>query len=280
MNDEQQLLASAYLDGALTDEERARAEADPEVMAAVDRLGQLRRALAALEPPDRARRDAAINAALGLFDSESQVTAPPPVTSLAARRWTRWLMPAAAAAVVVILAGGILATRDDDGDGGGGDDAAGSATSDGAGAALDVEEDQSADAAPSATGDTRSAPDEGGAAATTNAVTEAAGTLAAAAATTGAPEATAATSVVVLTSPEELTEFASVALFATDYAPPADVARPTCDEVEGQWLGPATYVDDGVETAVEIFLVAAADEVRAVHTATCTVIAIAPAPQR
>jgi hypothetical protein len=279
MNDEQQLLASAYLDGALTDEERARAEADPEVMAAVDRLGQLRRALAALEPPDRARRDAAINAALGLFDSESQVTAPPPVPSLAARRWTRWLMPAAAAAVVVILAGGILATRDGDGDGGG-DDAAGSATSDVAGAALDVEEDQSADTAPSATGDTRSAPDEGGAAATTNAVTEAAGTLAAAAATTGAPEATAEASVVVLTSPEELTEFASVALFATDYAPPADVARATCDEVEGQWLGPATYVDDGVETAVEIFLVAAADEVRAVHTATCTVIAIAPAPQR
>ena len=70
MNDEQQLLASAYLDGALTDEERARAEADPEVMAAVERLGELRRALAAVEPPDRARRDAAINAALEVFDAE------------------------------------------------------------------------------------------------------------------------------------------------------------------------------------------------------------------
>ena len=38
MNDDQHILASAYLDGALTDEERAQAEADPEVMAAVERL--------------------------------------------------------------------------------------------------------------------------------------------------------------------------------------------------------------------------------------------------
>ena len=86
MNDAQHILASAYLDGALTDEERAQAEADPEVMAAVERLGEVRRALAAVEPPDRARRDAAINAALGVFDSESRVAAPPPVTSIAARR--------------------------------------------------------------------------------------------------------------------------------------------------------------------------------------------------
>ena len=40
------------------------------------------------------------------------------------------------------------------------------------------------------------------------------------------------------------------------------------------------YVEDGVETPVEVFLVAAAGEVRAVDTATCAVIATAPAPER
>jgi hypothetical protein len=279
MNDEQHLLASAYLDGVVTDEERARAEADPEVMAAVERLREVRRALAAVEPPDRARRDAAINAALGLFDSEAPAAAPPPpVTSLAARRSARWLMPAAAAAAVVIIAGGILATRNGDDDGGG-DDSAAVATTVEDGARVDAaEEDQSAaDTAPAATGDTRSA-GEGGAAATTS---PAAGTFAAAADTTGAPEATAlAASLVVLTSPEELTEFARGALFATEYAPPADVARRPCDEVRGEWLGPAIYVEDDEETPVEIFLVAADDEVRAVDTATCTVIVTAPAPAR
>ena len=274
MNDAQHILASAYLDGALTDEERAQAEADPEVMAAVDRLGEVRRALAAVEPPDRARRDAAINAALGVFDSESRVATPPPVTSIAARRWTRWLMPAAAAALVVIVAGGIVATRNGNDDGG--DDAGGAADTVEDGVLLEAGEDQpAADTAPAGTGATRAAEDEGGAAATTNV---APGAEATTGATTGAPGTTAAAGVVVLTSPEDLTEFASVALFASEYATPADGPRPTCDEVQGRWLGPAVYVEDGVETPVEIFLAAAAGEVRAVDTATCAVVTTAPAP--
>ena len=67
----------------------------------------------------------------------------------------------------------------------------------------------------------------------------------------------------MLTSPEELTAFASSELFeSTDR--PAAAAGPTCDEVRGQWLGSATYVEDGVETAVEVFLAEPAGEVRAV----------------
>ena len=120
--------------------------------------------------------------------------------------------------------------------------------------------------------------DEGAAATTAAGATEAAGTVGAAPDTTGAPGTTTTASVLVIRSPEELTEFASVALFATTYAAPADSARPTCDEVRGRWLGPAMYVDDGVETPVEVFLVAAAGEVRAVDAATCAVIATAPAP--
>ena len=277
MNDQQQLLASAYLDGALTDDERALAEADPEVMAAVESLGELRRALAVVDPPDRARRDAAINAALGVFDSESRVATPPPVTSLSARRWSRWLMPAAAAAVVVTLAGGILATQNDDG---GGDDSASIASTDEGGVLLSAqEEDQSAaDTAPAATAETRSADQGGAAAATTNAASaEAPGTLAAAG--TAVPEHTDTASFSVLTSPEQLTEFASRELLrAAD--DPASAVRQTCDEVRGRWLGSATLIVDGVETPVEVFLAAPAGEVRAVETATCTVVARAPAPER
>src|SRR5262245_10175958 len=112
MNDEQQLLASAYLDGTSTDEERARAEADPEVLAAAARLGELRRALSAVDPPDPARRDAAINAALDAFTA-ARPAAPPPVSARAGRRSSTWFLGAAAAALVLVVAGGILAMRSD-----------------------------------------------------------------------------------------------------------------------------------------------------------------------
>ena len=247
MNDAQHILASAYLDGALTDEERAQAEADPEVMAAVEHLGEVRRALSAVDPPDRARRDAAINAALEVFDSESRVAAPPPVTSIAARRSTRWLMPAAAAAVVVVLAGGLLATRGGNDDSSG-DDAGGDAAATTGALREAAEQTQSA----ADTGDRSADEDELAAATTAAGATEAAGTVGAAPDTTGAPGTTTTASVVVIRSREELTEFASVALFATTYAEPStptDNAGPTCGEVRGRRLGPAMYVEDGVDDA-------------------------------
>ena len=42
MNDDQRLLANAYLDGEVSADERARAEADPEVVAEVARLRAVR----------------------------------------------------------------------------------------------------------------------------------------------------------------------------------------------------------------------------------------------
>ena len=124
MNDDQRLLANAYLDGEVSAEERARAEADPEVVAEVDRLRAVAEALRVTDAPDPQRRDAAIDAALDAFELRPAATiattpelpVAPPV-SLDARRRARWLRPlAAAAAVVVLIAGGValLGNRDDD----------------------------------------------------------------------------------------------------------------------------------------------------------------------
>jgi hypothetical protein len=267
MNDEQELLASAYLDGALTDEERARAEADPDVMAAVEQLGELRRAVSAVDPPNPARRDAAINAALKAFDADRRPTAPPPVRSLAGSRASTWFFGAAAAALVLVVAGGILATRGDQG----GDDSAGgaAATSTTGGHVL---ADLSSGGAES-TGGTDAAPQarEDAGATAGPATTAAPGTFAAAAPTTPTPQE--ARIPPVLTSPEELTAFAAQSGDAQVMA--ADGTRPPCHR--GQWLGPAIYVLDGVDTHVDVFLARRAGEVRAVDPATCAILVTAPA---
>ena len=108
-SDEHLLLASAYVDGELTADERARAEADPVVMSMVEELRGVRRQLAVASPPDDPRRDAAIVAALA---------AALPIPSIAARRRARWMAPvAAAAAALVLVVGGIVVLRaGDDGE--------------------------------------------------------------------------------------------------------------------------------------------------------------------
>ena len=50
MNDDLTLLASAYLDGDVTADERARVEADPELIAEVERLRYVKVLLADTEP--------------------------------------------------------------------------------------------------------------------------------------------------------------------------------------------------------------------------------------
>jgi hypothetical protein len=69
MNDEQYLLANAFLDGELTAEERRIAEADPEVMTEVERLRALQAELRDVPAPTAAAREAAISAAMAAFDS-------------------------------------------------------------------------------------------------------------------------------------------------------------------------------------------------------------------
>ena len=134
MNDDLTLLASAYLDGDLTADERARVENDTEVLAEVDRLRSVRALLSDVEPQAISVREAQLATAFEVWDrlperertaarrdstpagidaaavaGAASVTAPTPLNSR--RRSTRgtstrWLT-GAAAALVLVLAGGV-----------------------------------------------------------------------------------------------------------------------------------------------------------------------------
>ena len=112
-------LASAYLDGEATADERARVEADPELLAEVARLRHIGDAVAATSPASPAHRDAAIAAALSVFD-ELRVGGPtaPTVVPIASRRHARWMqaLTAAAAIAVLVLGGFVIANRGGDDD--------------------------------------------------------------------------------------------------------------------------------------------------------------------
>lgn len=112
-------LASRYVDGDLDAGERAAAEADSEVMAWVERFAGIRSALAEPVEVDAPARDAAIAAALSVFDEQetSPAVGAPAVTELAAararrvRRTSRWLGAAAAAAAVAVGGAVLSANR-------------------------------------------------------------------------------------------------------------------------------------------------------------------------
>jgi hypothetical protein len=140
MNDDLTLLASAYLDGDVTADERARVESDAELLAEVDRLRSVRLLLGDVEPQAISVREAQLATALDIWDrlpasertgarrdvtpagidaaavaGAASVTAP---TSIDTRRRTtspRWLT-AAAAAMVLVLAGGVALQLRNDGD--------------------------------------------------------------------------------------------------------------------------------------------------------------------
>jgi hypothetical protein len=266
MNDEQQLLASAYLDDALTDEERARAEADPDVMAAVEQLREIRRSLSTVDPPDRARRDAAINAALAAFDAERRPAAPPPVSSLASRRASKWIV-AAAAALVLVIAGGILASRGDDG--GGDDSAGGGAAATEAATDEQLLSDTAGGGAEATTGGTAATPE-----ADTRAADDpgAAPETAAAAATTAARGSTRA-DVQVPAPAADLREIAST---LSRSGHPASERAPRCDG--GRFLGRYVFTIRGKNTSVEIFYNRRAGEYIALNAQTCEPLISAPAP--
>jgi hypothetical protein len=108
-------LASRYVDGELSPDERAAAEADAAVMVWVERFGGVRAALREPIEIDAGARDAAIAAALAAVDQDGAVVAPPPaVDELAAARARRsgrlakWLGAAAAVAAVAV-GGAVLA---------------------------------------------------------------------------------------------------------------------------------------------------------------------------
>jgi len=107
VNDDQFFLASTYLDGELTEHERARAEADPAVMAGVEQLRTLQGGIAASEPPSPAARNAALSAAMDEF---ARVSVPMggTVATYRPRPVYRRVLAVAAAVVVVGMLGVVI----------------------------------------------------------------------------------------------------------------------------------------------------------------------------
>jgi len=140
MNDDLTLLASSYLDGDVTADERALVETDPDALAEVERLRSVRALLGDVEPPAISVREAQLAAALDAWDrlpeaertgarrdrtplgidaaaaaGAASVTAPTPLNNRRRQTSTRWLT-GAAAAMVLVLAGGValqLGSADD-----------------------------------------------------------------------------------------------------------------------------------------------------------------------
>ena len=131
MNDDLTLLASAYLDGDVTADERALVESDAALLAEVDRLRAVRLLLRDLEPQSISVREAQLSMALDVWDrlpaaersgarrdmtpagidaaaaaGAASVTAPTPIDGRRRTTSTRWLT-GAAAALVLVLAGGV-----------------------------------------------------------------------------------------------------------------------------------------------------------------------------
>jgi hypothetical protein len=137
MNDDDLLLlASAYLDGDVTDDERARVEADARLLAEVRHLREVRALVGDLEPSSISRREEHLAAALAAWDrlpesertgamrdatplalqrgagaaavaGAASVTAPTPLAGRRRTNLNRRVL-AAAAAVVVVLGGGLV----------------------------------------------------------------------------------------------------------------------------------------------------------------------------
>lgn len=116
MNDDQFFLANAYLDGELTDDERALAEADPAVMAEVEQLRALQRLVRDVGPPAATARSAAIAAAMSEFTTSAPGDAPAAVPFRPRPSYARYLA-VAAGVLGVGLFGVAIANL-----GGGGDD--------------------------------------------------------------------------------------------------------------------------------------------------------------
>jgi hypothetical protein len=176
--DELDELISAYLDGEVTPEERARVEEDPQLLARVDELRSVVDLWAQDLPcPTDAERDAVLAVALAGVTAAAadDGRTPTSLTTVRAGR-TRWARPAAlvaSAVAVVVLAGGAVSMIAGGGDGGG-DDLAATASARAevdASARAEIDATGAGDDAPSAAGtasvaaaqeEARSASDAGG----------------------------------------------------------------------------------------------------------------------
>ena len=241
MTDDQLLLANAYVDDDLDPPGRARAQADPDVMAEVSRLHAVVAALRDVDPPAPDRRERAIAAALG---DAVQVAPPTPLH----RRRSWWAGAGVAAALVVVVAGGIVVLRG--GRTGGDDDAATFATAAGATELMSA-------SSPLADGGAPAPPQE----------------QERSAADAALPTTTAAGAAVVLSSPAELGAYGA----AGDASRAFVEEQPPCvDRIAGSYVGRATYAGVSPAVSVEVFVVG--DDVVALDAATCGEIARAERP--
>ena len=108
-------LASAFLDDDVTDDERARVAASPQITELVQSFRDIRMALTDVAQPSASARAAALAAALDEFDSiaacDPSPTATAPVIALAGRRrWSSRII-AAAAAVLLVGVGGVVGAQ-------------------------------------------------------------------------------------------------------------------------------------------------------------------------
>lgn len=264
---ERQLLASAYLDGEVTAQERSRAESDPAVLAEVEVLRSVRQRLAGVDATadaDADRRDAVIAAALAAAPPAIQR---PPTPSLDARRRARWLTPvAAAAAALVIVVGGVVVTRNS----GSNDDSASlsATTALGARTAADEEDAAGGDAA-----ETTSAADQATTApgaATTAAAAETIPEATTAEATEGTEASAAPTGEPsVVRSTDDLVALDTLQEFD---GPPPDARAPTC--ALGRFVTFAIYqpTDEAVPVSIEVFALETTGELIAADPGTCEVL--------
>lgn len=124
MSDTDDELASAWLDGELDDDERARAAADPAVAQARRELAEVREGLAEPVPVPAGLADRQVALALAALDHFPAADGAGVVRLDDRRRQPRasWLSRAAAAVLVLGGVGIGLAALSGDGDGGGGED--------------------------------------------------------------------------------------------------------------------------------------------------------------
>jgi hypothetical protein len=264
MTDDQLLLANAYVDDELDADERAQAEADPEVMAEVARLRIAITALRDVEPADPARREAALAAAMR--SGERPVPVAPPIPLRPRRAW--WTAAGIAAAVVAILIGGAVVLQATSG----GDD------DDSSSIQLSADQPESAADARAAATTAATATTAAGAATTqqaadTGAASEATAAAGGAAPTTTvpartvAPAAPAGEALTELTSPDDLIAFA---MEATPQTPPPGACT------GGRYVAPATYT--GVTPAVTVQVFVDGTDAVARDAASCVEVVRAPLP--
>jgi hypothetical protein len=281
MNDDLDLLASAYLDGDLDDAARADAEADPAFIDRVAELRAVRDAVASVDgaaPAPARTRDAVLASALAAYDElhaepDHVAAATGPVTPLAPRRGrsARWLGAVAAATVVAAGIGVVVATVANQDD----DESAG--ISDAAVVATDAAADERLEASAGATSGEQAPAEEATGAADTEAPTAAAAT--APAGTTTEPDvaeggATLAAPTALVVGESNLAAYADQARRNTDEG--ADDALSTCgDDRFADVVGTIDYATDPGSQVVRVVVVLDGDggTAYAVEASSCDVVA-------